>query len=38
MQFFEQLDRADVPRLKQLLAVFGEAFDDMAAYQGAVPR
>ena len=37
MQFFEQLDRADVPRLKQLLAVFGEAFDDMAAYQGAVP-
>ena len=37
MQFFEQLDRADAPRLKQLLAVFGEAFDDMAAYQGAVP-
>jgi aminoglycoside 3-N-acetyltransferase I len=37
MQFFEQLDRADVPRLKQLLAVFGAAFDDMAAYQGAVP-
>ena len=37
MQFFERLDRADAPRLKQLLAVFGEAFDDMAAYQGAVP-
>ena len=38
MQFFEQLHRADVPRLKQLLAVFGEAFEDIAAYQGAVPR
>ena len=38
MQFFEQLGRSDVTRLKQLLAVFGEAFDDMAAYQGAVPR
>jgi aminoglycoside 3-N-acetyltransferase I len=38
MQFFEQLGRSDVMRLKQLLAVFGEAFDDMATYQGAVPR
>jgi aminoglycoside 3-N-acetyltransferase I len=38
MQFFEQLGRADVTRLKQLLALFGEAFDDMAAYQSAVPR
>ena len=37
MQFFEQLERADVPRLQQLLAVFGEAFDDRATYQGAVP-
>ena len=38
MQFFEQLERSDVPRLKQLLAVFGAAFEDMTAYQGAVPR
>jgi aminoglycoside 3-N-acetyltransferase I len=38
MQFFEQLDRSDVARLKQLLAVFGEAFEDVAAYQAAVPR
>ena len=38
MPFFEQLGRADVARLKQLLAVFGEAFGDKAAYQGAVPR
>ena len=38
MQFFEQLERSDVARLKQLLAVFGEAFEDVAAYQAAVPR
>lgn len=38
MQFFEQLERSDVPRLKQLLAVFGAAFEDKATYQGAVPR
>jgi aminoglycoside 3-N-acetyltransferase I len=38
MSFFEQLGRADVARLKQLLAVFGEAFGDRAAYQDAVPR
>ena len=38
MQIFEQLDRSDVARLKQLLAVFGEAFEDVAAYLGAVPR
>ena len=38
MQFFEQLGRADVARLQQLLAVFGEAFEDVATYQGAVPR
>ena len=38
MQFFEQLERSDVPRLTQLLAVFGAAFEDKATYQGAVPR
>ena len=38
MQFFEQLERSDIARLKQLLALFGEAFEDIAAYQGAVPR
>ncbi len=38
MPFFEQLGRSDVAWLKQLLAVFGEAFGDKAAYQGAVPR
>ena len=38
MQFFEQLERSDVPRLKQLLAVFGEAFGDRATYLDAVPR
>jgi len=37
MQFFEQLERSDVIRLKQLLAVFGEAFEDRATYQDAVP-
>jgi aminoglycoside 3-N-acetyltransferase I len=38
MQFFEQLERSDVVRLKQLLAVFGEAFEDRTTYQSAVPR
>jgi len=38
MQSFVQLGRSDVARLKRLLAVFGEAFQDMAAYQAAVPR
>jgi aminoglycoside 3-N-acetyltransferase I len=38
MQFFEQLDRAEIVRFKQLLALFGEAFEDVAAYQSAVPR
>src|SRR6266540_4219683 len=38
MPLFEQLGRSDTTRLKQLLAVFGEAFEDRAAYQGAVPR
>jgi aminoglycoside 3-N-acetyltransferase I len=37
MQFFEQLSRSNVARLKQLLAVFGEAFEDRATYQDAVP-
>ena len=37
MQFFEQLCRSDVARLKQLLALFGEAFGDRATYQDAVP-
>ena len=37
MQFFEQLVRSDVARLKQLLALFGEAFEDRATYQDAVP-
>jgi aminoglycoside 3-N-acetyltransferase I len=38
LQFFEQLGRSDVARLKQLLAVFGDAFGDRATYQDAVPR
>jgi aminoglycoside 3-N-acetyltransferase I len=38
MQLFEQLGCSDVARLKQLLAVFGEAFGDSATYQDAVPR
>ena len=37
MQFFEQLGGSDVPRLKQLLTLFGEAFGDRATYQDAVP-
>src|SRR4051812_36092304 len=31
------LSPSDVPVLKSLLRVFGEAFEDMATYQGAVP-
>jgi aminoglycoside 3-N-acetyltransferase I len=38
LQLFEQLDRSDVPRLKQLLGVFGEAFGDRTTYQDTVPR
>jgi aminoglycoside 3-N-acetyltransferase I len=34
---FEQLTTADVASLKELLRVFGEAFDDVDTYQGAVP-
>ena len=29
--------RADLALLKELLAVFGEAFDELETYQGAVP-
>jgi aminoglycoside 3-N-acetyltransferase I len=32
-----QLTRADVARLKELLRVFGEAFDEMETYQHSVP-
>jgi aminoglycoside 3-N-acetyltransferase I len=32
-----QLSASDVELLKQLLNVFGEAFDDVATYQDAVP-
>jgi aminoglycoside 3-N-acetyltransferase I len=35
---YQQLRPEDVPILKRLLQVFGEAFGDMCAYQGAVPR
>jgi aminoglycoside 3-N-acetyltransferase I len=34
---FAQLTTADVRLLKELLRVFGEAFEDVATYQGAVP-
>ena len=34
---YQQLTSADVPVLKQLLEVFGEAFQDLATYQDAVP-
>jgi aminoglycoside 3-N-acetyltransferase I len=34
---FTQLTSSDVPVLKNLLRVFGEAFGDAMAYQGAVP-
>jgi aminoglycoside 3-N-acetyltransferase I len=33
----KQLSRSDVDLLKQLLKVFGEAFEDVATYQDAVP-
>jgi aminoglycoside 3-N-acetyltransferase I len=35
---YKQLCAEDVQALKQLLRVFGEAFDDMDSYQSAVPR
>jgi aminoglycoside 3-N-acetyltransferase I len=34
---YEQLTVADLPRFKRLLGVFGEAFEDIETYQGAVP-
>ena len=34
---FAQVRGSDVVLLKQLLRVFGEAFEDVDAYQGAVP-
>jgi aminoglycoside 3-N-acetyltransferase I len=34
---FQQLTGLDVPRLKALLRVFGEAFEDVHTYQHSVP-
>ena len=34
---YEHLAVSDVSLLKELLAVFGEAFEDVPTYQGAVP-
>jgi aminoglycoside 3-N-acetyltransferase I len=34
---YSQLTPHDVPLMKELLAMFGEAFDDVPTYQGAVP-
>ena len=34
---FTQLTSADIATLKTLLRVFGEAFEDVETYQGAVP-
>ena len=34
---YQQLTAADLPAMKGLLAMFGEAFGDVEAYQGAVP-
>ena len=34
---YEQISAADLPVLKSLLAVFGEAFGEADTYQGAVP-
>jgi aminoglycoside 3-N-acetyltransferase I len=35
---FEQLATSDIHLLKDLLQVFGEAFEDIETYQGAVPK
>ncbi len=35
---FKQLTESDVPLLKSLLRVFGEAFQDVKTYQDAVPE
>jgi aminoglycoside 3-N-acetyltransferase I len=34
---YQQISAADLPFLKSLLAVFGEAFGEIDTYQGAVP-
>lgn len=34
---YSQLTPQDVPLMKDLLAMFGEAFEDVPTYQGAVP-
>jgi aminoglycoside 3-N-acetyltransferase I len=34
---YEQVTASNLPRLKALLAVFGEAFNEPHTYQGAVP-
>jgi len=34
---YQQISAADLPTLKSLLAVFGEAFGEPDTYQGAVP-
>ena len=34
---YQQISAADLPLLKSLLAVFGEAFGELDTYQGAVP-
>jgi aminoglycoside 3-N-acetyltransferase I len=35
---YKQLTADNVPTLKQLLSVFAQAFEDMEAYQSAIPR
>src|SRR6266446_8678459 len=35
---FEELTTSDIHLLKDLLRVFGEAFEDVETYQGAVPE
>jgi len=34
---YKRITAADLPIMRQLLAMFGEAFEDPEAYQGAVP-
>ncbi len=35
---YKQLSGADIPLLKELLKVFGDAFQEPETYQGAIPR
>lgn len=35
---YKQLNAKDVPTLKQLLRLFAEVFEDIDAYQSAIPR